>query len=205
MVMYDNLEKKCLKCGEIKPVYQFILCRKNKDYLNTYCRLCQKKQRLENKEHLITWRGNNKDRIKKARKKWQIKNKEYLNEYQKKWQVKRRKILKWRLAGNMRSLIYESLRDSKSNQHWEDIVGYTIDQLKKHLEKQFLPGMTWDNYGSYWWIDHIIPVSAFNFQKAEDIDFHRCWSLRNLQPLEAKANMSKGNRLDKPFQPALSM
>ena len=45
-------EKKCLKCGELKPVFQFILCKVNRDNLNTHCKSCQKKQRLENKEHL---------------------------------------------------------------------------------------------------------------------------------------------------------
>jgi hypothetical protein len=63
--------------------------------------------------------------------------------------------------------------------------------------------MTWENYGD-WHIDHKIPVSAFNFSKASDIDFKRCWKLSNLQPLWAAQNVSKGNKLERPFQPSLA-
>jgi 5-methylcytosine-specific restriction endonuclease McrA len=65
--------------------------------------------------------------------------------------------------------------------------------------------MNWENYGSYWHIDHKIPISVFNFEKPEDYDFKRCWNLKNLQPLEKFKNMSKGNRLDKHFQPSLAI
>jgi 5-methylcytosine-specific restriction endonuclease McrA len=52
-------------------------------------------------------------------------------------------------------------------------------------------------------VDHIIPIAVFNFEKPEDIDFRRCWALKNLQPLESKQNQSKGAKIDRPFQPAL--
>jgi len=90
----------------------------------------------------------------------------------------------------------------KNGRRWEDLVGYTADKLRRHLEKQFQPGMTWENQGA-WHIDHKIPVTAFNFARAEDIDFKRCWALKNLQPLWAFDNKSKHDRLDKPFQPSL--
>jgi 5-methylcytosine-specific restriction endonuclease McrA len=90
----------------------------------------------------------------------------------------------------------------KAGRHWESLVGYNVDQLKKHLEKRFKVGMTWDNYGPYWHIDHIIPISAFNFETPNDIDFKKCWALKNLQPLEAVENLRKNDRLKIPFQPS---
>jgi hypothetical protein len=54
-----------------------------------------------------------------------------------------------------------------------------------------------------WDIDHVIPVSAFNFTRAEDVDFKHCWSLKNLRPLWRKQNISKRDKLEIPFQPAL--
>ena len=39
-------------------------------------------------------------------------------------------------------------------------------QLKEHIEKQFVDGMSWDNWGE-WHIDHIKPVSKFD--KSEKI------------------------------------
>lgn len=112
----------------------------------------------------------------------------------------------FKLNRNMRSRINNSLRSngSKNGRKWEGLVGYSTQELKKHLEKQFIPGMTWENYGE-WHIDHIIPVSAFNFSKPEDIDFKRCWALKNLRPLWASDNISKNDRLDRHFQPSLQL
>jgi len=64
--------------------------------------------------------------------------------------------------------------------------------------------MSWENYGK-WHIDHIIPISKFNFITSEHLDFKRCWALKNLQPLEAKQNMSKGKKLNNSFQPSLRL
>jgi hypothetical protein len=65
--------------------------------------------------------------------------------------------------------------------------------------------MSWENHGTVWHIDHIIPKSVFNYTDAEHIDFKRCWALKNLQPLWAGENMSKGDSLVKPFQPSLAI
>lgn len=97
-----------------------------------------------------------------------------------------------------------SLKDGKGGRSWERLVGYSITELMAHLEKKFKPGMNWSNQGK-WHIDHIIPVSAFNFTKSEDMDFKRCWALSNLQPLWAIENIKKNARLEKPFQPSLAI
>lgn len=98
--------------------------------------------------------------------------------------------------------INRSLKGKKNGFHWEDLVGFSLDDLIQHLEKQFTNGMTWDNYGE-WEIDHIIPVSAFNFSSADDYDFKMCWALNNLQPLWRKANAHKGSKVIRGFQPSL--
>jgi 5-methylcytosine-specific restriction endonuclease McrA len=112
---------------------------------------------------------------------------------------------KGKLHHSISVLMRYYLKSAKSGRSATSLVDWTIDQLKQHLEKQFKNGMTWENYGPYWHIDHKIPVSAFNFETPDDIDFKRCWALKNLQPLEAAKNISKGNRLERPFQPSLSI
>jgi hypothetical protein len=77
-----------------------------------------------------------------------------------------------------------------------DLLGYTLEELMKHLESQFLPGMTWNNYGE-WHIDHIKPDSLFNYGTTEDEGFKKSWSLENLQPLWAKDNLRKSNKWSK--------
>jgi hypothetical protein len=74
----------------------------------------------------------------------------------------------------------------------------SIPELKVHIEKQWLPGMSWDNWGygkGKWHIDHIIPRSAFNFATPSDPGFKECWSLGNLQPLWARDNIAKSDLL----------
>jgi hypothetical protein len=72
---------------------------------------------------------------------------------------------------------------------------YTIDKLKAYLEKQFDDKMSWDNHGSYWHIDHIIPQSKLPYSSMVEDNFKRCWALENLQPLEAIANIKKSNHI----------
>jgi len=68
-------------------------------------------------------------------------------------------------------------------------LGYSADDLVAHIERQFLPGMSWGNYGK-WHIDHLKPCAAFDLT---DIDqFAECWGLPNLQPLWATDNIKKG-------------
>jgi len=129
---------------------------------------------------------------KEYRREYYAKHKEELAEYMR----QRRENPQIRLNRNISSAISSSLRSNKQGRHWEDLVGYTLADLRSHLEKQFTSGMSWDNYGQGWHIDHKIPVSAFLFDSPEDPDFKRCWSLNNLRPAWASYNMSKHDKLD---------
>ena len=83
---------------------------------------------------------------------------------------------------------------TKKCRHWETLVSYTLKELKQNLENQFKEGMNWQNMGK-WHIDHRRPISNFNFTSYEDEDFKKCWGLDNLQPLWAKENLSKNNKI----------
>lgn len=71
---------------------------------------------------------------------------------------------------------------------------YSIEDLKKHLESKFKPGMTWDNYGE-WHVDHVQPDSSFKYDKMSDDQFLESWSLNNLQPLWAMDNFCKSKKV----------
>jgi len=101
----------------------------------------------------------------------------------------------------MKNTIGKSLQGAKAGRHWESLVGYTVEDLKAHLESQFVKGMSWSNYGSSWHIDHIRPIADFCFTSTEDPDFRICWSLWNLRPLWAKKNISKGAKCAAPPLP----
>jgi hypothetical protein len=86
-----------------------------------------------------------------------------------------------------------AIKSGKAGRQWETAVGYTLRDLMQHIERQFLPGMSWENHGS-WHIDHIRPVSAFEFSSVEETSFRECWALSNLRPLWAEENVSKFNK-----------
>lgn len=73
---------------------------------------------------------------------------------------------------------------------WQRLVGYTLDDLRRHLERQFLPGMSWANIGE-WHIDHIVPLKIFTFSTPTDPEFKAAWAITNLRPLWAIKNMQK--------------
>ena len=87
------------------------------------------------------------------------------------------------------------MKGGKNGRRWELLVGYNVEDLKTHLERLFLDGMCWDNYGE-WHIDHIVPRYRFEIKSAECKEFKNCWALSNLQPLWAEDNLKKGNRMD---------
>lgn len=75
-----------------------------------------------------------------------------------------------------------------------ELIGCTINELKIHLEKLFKDGMTWKNYGMYGWhIDHILPCAGFNLIDIEEQK--KCFHYSNLQPLWAKENLEKNNKV----------
>jgi len=206
------IEKECGKCHIIKPITEFYVEKKRKKRRNSYCKDCMKKyvsewvkrNKEKKREQKKRWSENNKERIRERRNEWKRKNPERQRKNAR--ECMRRMYNKnpcFRLARNTGKRVRKSLSYGKNGQSWERLLGFTCLQLKKHLEKQFTPEMSWENYGPVWHIDHIVPISAFNFTKPEDLDFKRCWSLKNLRPLLAEENWAKNNKLEKPFQPSL--
>lgn len=125
-----------------------------------------------------------------AHRRWREQNKETVRAAaKKKWMNAPRSV---KLRSAMGSAIYRSLkRGAKSGAKWQDLVGYTAVDLMRHMERQFIKGMSWDNYGKGWHIDHIVPVSAFQIESPQDDEFQQCWALSNLRPLWARENIVK--------------
>ena len=112
------------------------------------------------------------------------------------YQEKGGRTAKEKIDNNMGYQIWRMLKTKKGGQKWQKLVGYSVEQLMAHLEKMFDNNMNWNNYGSYWSIDHIKPVSIFNYQSAEDDEFKQCWSLDNLRPLNHIENIRKSNKYE---------
>jgi hypothetical protein len=139
------------------------------------------------------WYANpvNNQQKKEANRAWAQAHKDELRAYHR----ERSKQPFQRLNDQISNYINISLREGKRGHHWEDLVGYTLEDLVEHIGGQLKPGMTWVNRGSVWHIDHIIPKSAFHFESYEDPEFRKCWALSNLQPLWKHDNLSKNKKL----------
>lgn len=158
-----------------------------------------------NPDYFVNYRKENADRRRAYNAEWVARNPEKVKEKQRQNHKNNRTSPSARLAINTRARVWKSLRGAtKNGRRTFEILGYTKEELIAHLEKNFTDGMTWDNYGE-WHIDHIIPISAFNFETPDDIDFKRAWELSNLQPLWRKDNQQKGAKLFSEFQPSLAI
>lgn len=75
----------------------------------------------------------------------------------------------------------------------EKYVGCSFEEAKRRIESQFTRGMTWENYGSFWTLDHIVPLSSFDLSDERQRMFVN--HISNLRPLNAKENIQKGNKI----------
>jgi len=189
-----------------------------KEYKKEYDKLYYIKNYVKIKEKQKKYREKNKNKKKITDKRYREENKEKIKEYMKKWHksnqktvnqnaVNRRKIdLKFNLNHNITTAIQVSLKGNKKGRKWESLVGYKLSDLIKHLKKTMPEGYDWKDYlEGRLHIDHEIPISAYNFDKPEDLQFRECWSLSNLRLLPARENLMKSDKITKSFQTLLKI
>jgi hypothetical protein len=104
-----------------------------------------------------------------------------------------------KLSSNLRCRLSCAIKNAKLSKCLGSAVrdlGCTVEELKLHIETQFVDGMSWDTYGG-WHVDHIKPLSAFDLSQRDQIVLACHYS--NLQPLWALDNLRKGGvrRTDK--------
>jgi len=174
-------KKKCIQCGKVKVKNKFSKCRGNKDGLNIRCKLCSASNShhhyLKNQDKYIHYRKTHKEERNLKRN-------------------NRKKIdLDYRILEGLRSRLHKALKNQNcvKNTRTMHLIGCNIDNLKRHIEKQFIENMSWDNYGYYGWhIDHIRPCVSFDLTKPTEQK--KCFNYKNLQPMWGVNNMAKGSK-----------
>jgi 5-methylcytosine-specific restriction endonuclease McrA len=148
----------------------------------------------EKREEILEKKQNDTTRKEYAKKYYQN-NKEQRLEYSKTYfsqnkeqhyhlkKVKKQKDINFRILENLRSRLSNALKGRVKNTTIEEL-GCSIEEFKIYLEQQFDKNMNWENYGTYWEIDHIHPLSKGG-------SFH----YTNTQPMHFSENRSKGNRI----------
>lgn len=152
----------------------------------------------------LLWAGNNKERAAKIKSEWALKNKDKMDISKPLRYAKRNlKRKEQRINGDPEFIARESMsgmvrRISKLTGRKKkfktcEYLGCKVTDLIARMESLFLDGMSWSNHGK-WHIDHIIPVSVMI--KSGITDPAIINALSNLQPLWAKDNLSKRNKVD---------
>lgn len=137
----------------------------------------------------INYYFNNKDRVKITRRKYKDRNRQELI---KKKKEKLKNDIHFKLSLNLRSRINSAIKrkNNKKNTKTTKLISCDIPFLKCYLECKFLPTMTWENYGKYWHIDHIVPCRVFDFKN--EIEQRACFHYTNLRPLFAVTQIIDG-------------
>jgi len=191
--------KQCSACGEYKELDNFYKAKRKLFNRSPICISCDKQRksinRKKNREHYLEYskkyRENNKDKIKQ----YELANKDRINENRRKNKAKRRgSDPKFVISHSLRCRLRSALAGESKSASTLSLLGCSVEYLVQHLENQFTDGMSWDNYGLYGWhIDHIKPCASFDLTKEEEQ--RKCFHYTNLQPLWAKDNYTKGDKV----------
>ena len=213
------MKKICTKCQENKNTTEFFKDASKIDQLSSSCKTCHKLLRSTDSHKSKRRIYQSSDSYKQYRKQYLEINSEYtkskLSEYVQRPDIKEKRKLyyqspeqklkkklyhenqmisnpSYKINYLLSHAIHKSLKTKNANisLHWEDLVGYSKQELKLHLETLFQKGMNWSNHGK-WHIDHIQPLNTFQFDSHMSEEFRKAWSLSNLRPLWAKDNLSR--------------
>jgi hypothetical protein len=93
----------------------------------------------------------------------------------------------YKIEQKLRSNLHTFFRGKKNK--YSDLIGCTTIFFKEWLEYNFNSKMNWENYGSYWNMDHVIPISVFDLISMDEQSY--CFNWKNTRPLRSITNFSR--------------
>lgn len=203
------MEKLCTKCGTVKDLKESYKQKNTKDGLKTQCKSCiiaygklwQETHKEQVNKKTARWRRDNREKHNSASKSWrkrfpekQLTSSAAWRSNHRSYHKDRRKVdLSYKLSCYLRYRLRSSIKQNLKSGSFVRDLGCSIPEFKVYLEKQFKPGMSWDNWSANGWhIDHIIPLSKFNL--SDRSEFLKASHYTNMQPLWAVDNLRKGNK-----------
>jgi hypothetical protein len=173
--------KICTKCKVGKSFSDYYKHKNGKHGLNPVCKSCWKE------ENKLFEKNNPRYEYRKER---YQKIKPYHIEYCKKLINQRYKSdHNFRLLNNIRSRINHALKENIKSKNTKDLIGCDINEYKQYLELLFKNGMSWENHGKVWEIDHIIPCTSFDL--LDPIQQQQCFHYTNTQPLFKTSGLAR--------------
>jgi len=208
--------KTCFRCHQPKPFTEFHKQRQKPDGYRPICKQCRSLDsttyyntnredvKRKWKEYLTahpdynrTYYQKNRDYFEKynadhaqQHKQWRLANKKHISQWRREHKIKNPT---YKVACTLRSRISALIRKAGVDKTLRstELLGCSIDAFRQHLERNFVVGMTWMNYGK-WHIDHIVPCCAFDLSDVEEQK--RCFHYTNQRPLWASDNLKKSSK-----------
>ena len=188
----DGLQAWCRECGNL---YKRVYYKKNREKLLDYAKDYNEENSKMRKEYMQEWRKTNAKHVREYNQQWIDNNKEHVKKRYNKYRKKRyREDIQFKLAYNLRSRLRTALKGKRKDKQTLYYLDCSVEYLINYLKERFESGMSWENYGKKWHIDHIVPLSSFDLTKKEQIE--KACHYTNLQPLWAEDNFKKGNKND---------
>lgn len=140
----------------------------------------------------------NRERMQERSRNYTSSNRDYYAQKNREWRKRMHDNPEYRLLDSVRTAFKRGLKSQgvRKSRKVLSSLPYTVNELRTHLESQFRDGMSWENYGNFWHIDHIVPLAALPFKTLDEPNFHTAWGLSNLRPLPATENFKKGSYHD---------
>jgi hypothetical protein len=188
----------CAKCQTVKQPSEF--------HKGAYsCRSCKKIQmdawKTQNIDYFADYRITNKESRKAYNQKWIAENRDKHRETKKNYKALQRKTnTQYRITNSLRCRLNYLLKNKNKIAPTLDLLGCSLGEFISHLERKFVEGMCWDNYGNpngdhsdCWHIDHIKPCSSFDLTNEDEQRL--CFHYSNMQPLWGIDNIKKGSKI----------
>lgn len=188
--------KECSTCLISKPVTDF---HKSGMYYNSQCKICRSESRkLQRQLNIDVVREKERQYYAEHRKEECERKKQYSKENRDVINQRRRnrrvEDCQYRLLENMRRRLNKALRSTNKSSHTLELLGCDTDFLKEWIEFQFYDNMDWDNYGTYWHLDHCVPCAAYDL--TNESEQKECFHWSNLRPYRADKNIAKQDERD---------
>lgn len=134
--------------------------------------------------------------------KWRAENKDRYLAVSRAYDAKQRaENLQRRLSKNLRHRLRKAMLGETRGVSAVRDLGCSMPEFRAHIERQFMPGMTWENYGAGWHLDHIHPLALFDL--SDKAQAAKACHYSNLQPLWASENQRKWCKPHRHTWPAL--
>lgn len=168
--------------------------KNNPEKNRAYYKKWREAHREEDSLRQKAWREANPEKAKACSKSWVERNPERSRANQRIYCKRhRRENVNVRLASNLRSRLRQAIRKHIKVGSAVRDLGISIEEFKAYISALFKPGMTWDNWGGTWHLDHIRPLASFDLTEREQ--FLKACHYTNMQPLTVLENLRKGAKV----------